>query len=388
MSRRAQQRPDARGVLLIEALVALLIVAFAIVALGAVQAQFLRSADLARQRGDALRLAQQDLETLRGYTRLEGPGSYASIGADSRQITPAQSGFNADFVFKREVESLDGDAAKAVRVTVTWQDRAGETQQVRLDALIHRADPALAFALSQPPDLQLHTAAGRNAAIPPSARDLGDGRSAYRPAGVPNQAWIFDNGTGVITSRCNLASPTRDSELIECVNVANGYLLSGTVRFSMDAPPSSDKPASAALPLSIQIVLTSKGHLLTPAFECGTNEPSTHKRVDYDCLVSGNTAAPPIWSGYADLAGLAFTGPHPVQSCRYSADYDGDGFIGNAEHPEQYIGVHASLRNQNFLVIAADQTCPAGHGIDPARGWFTNTATVLHQSAARPSHGS
>lgn len=51
----------------------------------------MRSADLARQRSDALRLAQQELESLRNCTSLEGPGnSFAAIGNATRQFQAAE----------------------------------------------------------------------------------------------------------------------------------------------------------------------------------------------------------------------------------------------------------------------------------------------------------
>jgi len=380
MSQRSLTRTS-RGLALIEALVALLIVALAVVAMGGVQATLVRSADLARQRGDALRLAQQDLERLRGFISLNGKAhSFAAIGNASSLIPALERGFNADYVLNREVQAAAGGQAAAVRVTVSWQDRAGARQQVRLDSLIHRADPALSFALSLPPAQERLGASSRHAGIPPAALDLGDGRSAYLPAGGERVAWIFDNVTGTVISRCRSgpgpAIPAlADLDLISCVNVANGYLLSGTVRFS-----------AGTLPLSLDLILSSNRHLIEPAFECTSLTLTAQARVDYDCIVHGNSDAPPIWSGYLDLAGLPFQGPKAVKVCRYSADYDGDGRIGNAEHPEHYLAVSRALRNQNFLVVPAAEDCPAGHGIDPDRGWFTNTATVLHQDEQRPSH--
>jgi hypothetical protein len=65
--------------------------------------------------------------------------------------------------------------------------------------------------------------------------------------------------------------------------------------------------------------------------------------------------------------------------CRYSADYDGDKAIANAEHPLDYAGVTTALTNQNFLIVNGSVSCPVGHAANPGQGVFSNTATLIHQ---------
>src|SRR6478736_274233 len=67
---KTSARPRPRGIGLIEALLALLAMAFGMVALVQLQSHMRRSADQARQRGEAMRLAQQHLEQLRDYALL------------------------------------------------------------------------------------------------------------------------------------------------------------------------------------------------------------------------------------------------------------------------------------------------------------------------------
>ena len=74
------------GVGLIEALVALLIVSFGMLAMVEVEAKLRSSADIAKQRGEAMHLAQQEMEQLRAYSvlalganPLAGTWSYAEI---------------------------------------------------------------------------------------------------------------------------------------------------------------------------------------------------------------------------------------------------------------------------------------------------------------------
>jgi hypothetical protein len=89
--------------------------------------------------------------------------------------------------------------------------------------------------------------------------------------------------------------------------------------------------------------------------------------------------------------------------CRYSSDYDLDGFvlspnssgsdvtaIDNTDHPYAYMQAAESLSNQNFLIIRARRTtgggaainCPTDAAVEvDGRGGenYTDTGTVLHQ---------
>ncbi len=397
---------SARGAALIEALLALMIVAFGIIALGGMQSTLTRSADLARQRGDALRVASSAMEALRSYSRFSGAdNSFTGIqSAPASNVTADQTGSNTDFSITRTITSSDGTALsakddgilKSVRVQVSWQDRAGDTQQLALDTFISGVDPALGFVISQAPEAGLRSVASRNTGVPPNAKDLGDGKSVYKPAGPSTVALVFNNVTGQVTRKCivplgSSTSSLGEADLTVCTTGLNGYLLSGTIGFNMSSPLTSDAAISPAQPsLALQLWLTSPRHSLTPSYECYSDAPVTldpyQTRVRYDCVVYPNSDNPSIWSGFLDLAGLPFTGTNATRVCRYSADYDDDQVISNAEHPLQYQKVVGSLLHQNFLVVNAAEACPAGHVADITRKQFTNTATVNHQDAVTPSH--
>ena len=399
-------RTPVRGVVLIEALVALLIVTFGIIALGGLQATLTRGADLARQRGDALRIASSRMESLRTYSQFSGSdNSFTGIQTvPESSIEVDQTGSNTDFSLTSTIATSDGNKLpsdydgilKAVRVHVGWKDRAGDAQHITLVSFISGADPALGFVLTQAADASLRAVASRNPGMPPSAKDLGGGKSVYKPAGPSTVALVFNNVTGVITSKCTvpLSSSTnslQETDLTVCTMGLNGYLLSGTVGFNMNSPLTSDAAVSPAQPsLTLQLWLTSTHHALTTSYECYSDAPATpdpfQTRVRYDCVVYPNSDTPSIWSGYLDIAGLSFTGTNATRVCRYSADYDGDLIIGNAEHPLQYQKVAGNLLNQNFLVVSANVSCPAGHAVNAALGHFTNTATVNHQDPTTPSH--
>lgn len=414
MKRRAsnssvdRQRP--RGVALIEALVALLIMAFGMLALIGMQGTLRRSADLSKQRGEAIRLAQQEMEGLRAYSVLAHPDPADPVPgvlafSDITSAANANAGdANSNAVFALTRSVTDGPLVqplqpqhKAVRVRVAWIDRAEGEQFVLIDSIIARADPGLSAALTQAPSsLTVQRPAGREASIPIGAHDLGDGRSVFVPSSNDTVAWVFNNLSGVIQGKCTVAMGTLSSALTaadvaSCSNNTWGYLLSGFVRFSFTSPPDSHQPNSAALMLDAGLValptLPAPAPPPDPApvHECYDNSgqvaPALGTVVSYYCIVYPSIALPRVWSGRLQLAGisLALNDPHPRKICRYSADYDRNGSISNAEHPSDYVKVGGALTRQNFLVINASETCPVGHAVDPAAGYFSNTATVLHQ---------
>ena len=228
-------RKSVRGVLLIEALVALLVVAFGMVTLMGLQNSLRLSADLARQRGEALRLAQRDMETLRAYSVLEKAQStadaqdFASIASTERTIHADSEGANAEYALTRQVSSSDDPKLKSIHTTVSWTDRSGTGQRVTLDSLIFGADPSLGAALSIAPGSA--PSPSRDASIPARAKDLGNGSSAYKPVEDGSVAWLFNNVDAVITSVCTV--PT---------DISTAALTSADLRDCREKSPSDSIP--------------------------------------------------------------------------------------------------------------------------------------------------
>jgi Tfp pilus assembly protein PilV len=399
--------PRQRGVALIEALVALLIMAFGMIALAGLQSNMRRSADLAKQRGEAIRLAQQHMEDLRDYAVLTRPAG-APIDllayADIADASDSDNAGNTTFTLTRTVRSApDGAPLKAVNVEVDWTDRAGDAQFVIIDSFITGADPSLSGSLGITPDAApLRRPGGRQASIPLEAKDLGNRRSALVPGPLATVAWIFNNITGDVIGRCTVAMGTSSASLTAastgadvgtCSYNMSGYLLSGFVRFSFDLPPSPDRPVHYALPnFDMEIVQAdappptpgnpAPSRPVAPSYQCFDNAPVDasflQPYVSYYCIVFPNTDATPNWSGKLNISGIGLDGDQ-YKICRYSADYDGDALISNAEHPLNYYRVSGSLPRQNFLVIRASAACPAGPAVDAAAGIFSDTTTVQHQ---------
>ena len=67
MTQHHRPRSNARGFTILEALIALLVLSFGMLAIAGFQTTLSRSADLAKQRTEAMRLAQQKMEILRAY---------------------------------------------------------------------------------------------------------------------------------------------------------------------------------------------------------------------------------------------------------------------------------------------------------------------------------
>ena len=114
---------DSRGASLVEAMVALAVMAFGMLAVVGVQSTLRYNGDVARQRSEATRLAQERLDQLRSFTAIDtGPPeqTWTNI-ADGVSTT---EGLNATYEVRSEVLSLPDTPAKVIRVTVSWADRA------------------------------------------------------------------------------------------------------------------------------------------------------------------------------------------------------------------------------------------------------------------------
>jgi Tfp pilus assembly protein PilV len=390
-----------RGTTLLEALVAFLVLTLGMLTVARVQGHLRLSADIARQRSEAVRLAQEDLETLRAFASIAataGLRAYDDIANLSRTVD-ADTGYatNTHYRVTRRIEPAAAPHAKNASVLVTWTDRSGGPQQIALDSIIAGSDPtysgALTLARSGTP---VKGALGRSVRVPIGAKDLGDGRSAYKPASAGTIAYLFDNASGALSGRCTgIASttPTRDlapADLGSC-DARIGYLLSGSVRYSAASPPD---PQGHDLPLAAAVSLALAGGPYPGAPECTSEALKTvayssagSLRLDavpiadgpqtlglaswaetgdrylaYHCAVY--PAADGRWSGRATLAPAGWsigTSATDHRVCRYTSDLDASGAADtNLEHPAAYSAVDSALANQDFLVIAGSETCPGG----------------------------
>ena len=414
-----------RGTTLLEALVAFLVLSLGMLTVGRVQTQLRLSADTARQRSEAVRLAQEDMETLRAFSVLQataGARSYADIASSTATVdTSAGYSSNTRYQVARTVEAAATPNAKNASVSVSWTDRAGAAQQVVISSVISGINPAYSGALGiAPSNAPAKGALSRSARVPLTAKDLGNGSSVLKPVSSGGVALVISNLSGAVTARCAGVNPNLATKDLSAVDLTNcdataGTLLSGNVRFSSTAPPNAAQANEPPLPLVVTLSLTGGAYNTAPwcaseALKTVSYNSVGGVRVDavpvaalpasvgvtswidtgdqfvaYHCVVYPPTAAA-MWSGRTTLTPTGWTigtgaGDHRV--CRYSADLDGSGAVdANIEHPASYSGVDSALANQNFLVIAGTENCPLGSPLKlegKGSDVFVNVSTAQHQ---------
>ncbi|MED5621336.1 prepilin-type N-terminal cleavage/methylation domain-containing protein [Ideonella sp. BN130291] len=378
-------RSAQRGMSLVEALVAFAISSVGLLAMVGTQTALRQSGDTVRQRAEAVRLAQGEMERLRALAPAELAGATDTTSATQQS--------NTRFVIERTVAPQPDAAYVAASVRVRWTDRRGESASLGLDSVIAAIDPVLSGRLFTPAAASAYTAPlGRSAAIPLQATDLGDGRSAFTPPGAAGFVWVFNNQSGQVTDICAVPPGTTVSAatLTQC-STTHALLLSGAVRFATGATASAadaERPGSAALNLDMQLTLRHADGTPTSA-TCVDDAAgaTTRSVVAYHCLVTVS-AGSPGWSGRLDVLPIGWTvgaDAAAYRVCRYSADHDGNHHVSNEEHPLDYTQVHGPLTHQNFLVIRGGNACPADVPADPARGDMVNSNTVEHAPRATPT---
>jgi Tfp pilus assembly protein PilV len=422
------RRRRALGTSLVEALVAMAVMAFGMLAVVGIQGTLRLNADVARQRSEAVRIAQETLERARAFSTIDaavGQTAYADL-ANSASVVVTGYTTNTQYTVSQSVIARSAPDRKETRVRVAWLDRNGEEQRVELDSVVGANDPRVSRALgARPNGIPLRQPLGRHAAIPPQAKSMGGGISAFKPpgpSGDSNVVWVFNDLTGVIVGVCNTITTGQaeltGADVASCSNNANGLPLSGFVRFATDMvdsitglprqPTAADaqNPPSTALNLAIALALTSTGHA-SPDHACFADAPltlTTRTVVRYFCAVFFQPGTVPLWSGISTLVPLAFIGPGEIawqiaddaadarltrlRVCRYTPATSDAQSIPNRLHPRQYANVKAlePLSDQNFLVIRAGNDtlafgCPTDVPVDPASGNLINSNTLVHQPA-------
>jgi type IV pilus modification protein PilV len=226
------------GFAIIEALVALLVVAFGMLAIASFQFTLSRASDVAKQRTEATRIAQREVDRLRSFGQRQSDGnltdarySYVDdVVSTSTAQTVTGLTTNTTYQISRQVRTAANmpvsaasspsltpslDRMRFVTVIVSWIDRIGQPQDVRLQTAISDGDPgdlgALGVARRAASTLRPKN---RNINVPYPAVNIAacpsgvaGGCSAFvAPPG--NVAYVFTNDTGNVVQQCTLATYT------------------------------------------------------------------------------------------------------------------------------------------------------------------------------------
>ncbi len=397
--RTARTSRPQRGVTLIEALIAFLVLALGMVALAQLPKQLRLKAEVARQRGEAVRLAQSEIEALRAVT--------------AEALTAADRSVDVNGTRYLLTRRIADDTATRVTIDIAWTDRSDTAQTLTLGTMVTGGPPALAAALGLARTEALaRGAAGRSPRVPVTAIDLGDGRSALKPVASGTVALLLSNVTGAVVGRCaavDASLATRDltrANLGTCDAVA-GLLISGTVRFTAATPPDPAQANDPPLPFTMTALPTTgtdpvaatcaSEALKTVAYDRDGNRrrdavplgatpaalgltawtETGERYASYHCTVYPGASA--RWSGRTELQPSGWTiatAAGAWRVCRFARDLDGSGAVDrNPEHPASYIDLGVSLANQNFLVVAGTAACPPGNN----SGLAVDLSTAPHQ---------
>lgn len=391
-------RSRQRGITLLESLVAFFVLAVGSVAVAQLLSHLRLGGDVARERSEAVRLAEEAIEDMRSFAAIEGPAgarAYASIATGSAVVEAASGAARNAYRIERTIDDAAFSGTKAARVAVRWADRSGAAREVRVDTFVAAADPAYSGALAIDTGAiraAPRGVAGRKPGLPLTAKSLGDGRSAWKPRENGASAWIFDDRSGAIVGLCEGLAPTtatRDLTLEALRGCATGRSLfvTGTVRFAAAAPAPAIDLASGSTTLAIDL---RDGGYPTPA-TCFAEarktvrfvvEGSLHvedvaldarpaafglSRWDEtgDSFLAWHCAVAPRadghWSGRIALVASGWTigtGVGDGRVCRFAAGDDRAAIDANIASAGVDRDVDAALLGRNFIVVRGSDPCP------------------------------
>lgn len=368
---KAHYKKPAHGFALIEALVAMMVVSFGMLAIAGFQTTLSLNADVSKQRTEATRLAQQKMEELRTFENL---AIYGTQMVSSSAVTPvtqetitsiAGTATNATFTRSWAITSASApDTGRSVVVTVAWTDRAGNAQQVQLTSHVSATDPLLTGSLWFPlPDgTILRRPKNRSIDIPVPAISIpGTGKSRIPWTGTSGGYLVFSDNTGDVELKCT-TTPTSEADLknTSICTKDERYLLTGYISGSQFAKVTKIEFSS------VQYITGTPECTVGDALDQNTGTKIANYKY-YACLIyptdhdtKATTAR--VWSGRVDLAGdtsTSLTDPPGTQVCRFSVTTPviqlptgiEPTLPYNNNHPETYVRVDRSLDNQNFSII-------------------------------------
>ena len=206
------------GFSLIEALIALLVVSFGMLGIASFQYTLSRASDVAKQRTEATRIAQKEIDRLRSFIQREAETTATSLLTYVEDLVDAPSApvlgvsTNTTYNMRRVVTTPVGDKFRWINVIVSWDDRSGQNHDVRLATAISDGDPSDLGVLGVTRRLSSTLRPkNRNINVPYPAVNLATcpagstGCSAFVPP-PGNVAYVFDNANGNVIQSCTLTN--------------------------------------------------------------------------------------------------------------------------------------------------------------------------------------
>jgi len=246
------------GFSLIEGLTSLLVTAFGMMAVATFYVSLSNSSDLAKQRTEAVRLAQLKMEELRAFEQVaaDGVGNRFDYTDDVVSGSDTIDRANGDYVTSTSytrtwtVAGNGTDPQKWIRVEVRWTDRTDQVQNVSLRSVIARSDAGSIGTLAVGPGpIKPRSPKNRSLDIPYPAVSLGGEKSGFSPPGAGGRFFVFDNTTGVVLGECTGALREGTAVSFDAVYddgtscteyEVKRYLLSGYIRFVLGSFSLSD----------------------------------------------------------------------------------------------------------------------------------------------------
>ena len=335
---QSPRRGGQRGFTLIEALISLVVMAFGMLALSGMQLSLSRNADVAKQRTEAMRLAQARIEEMRSFTGIS-TGTINWNGLDSTANTTTVT--NTTYTVASTMSGVNTDTMRPVNVQVSWSDRTGAAQSVNIASVISQTDPRDPGFIGNPLPLNkpLKRPKNRDINIPIPAIDLGNGTSSYQFSNT--YAVVFSNINGSVVETCNPGKTVLVlADLGTCVTFT-GYILAGYINTTVTTVPTGVNTSGLSLnsPHATQTINCQFGNATDQ-----NNGATIANYKYYLCVIplSGNL----LWSGTFRLGGVPTTGSYVV--CRFQ--YTQTAVTANERNSQPYLNVDTSMDEQNYLI--------------------------------------
>lgn len=425
------------GFAIIEALVALVIVGFGMLALAGMQGALTRNVDVAQQRTEATRLAQEKMEELRSIVSTSTSvniaataSAPATVSSAGRMWTSPDLGGDNDDGVGRSGETIDdyetnttytrawyidvstrstdtgspyhrsNEAERLIGVLVTWVDRAGETQKVSLSSIISKTDPSdagfLGFPLPQ--NTFIRRPLNRSLDIPIPAVNIGNDKSAVKFG--DNKYLKFQNTTGDVLELCTPTTTLTDNPTATELNAAltsnvcaeiKGYIVAGYINKNSSMSNSDwsaiqgglginhqgvNRNAPGSAPISCQF---------GDAISLSTGSVIANTKY-YICVIPLTEPSPALtsygpynWGGYIKISfpDTAITA-NKFYVCRYQYAI-GNTLDANQANVQPYVNVNKSIDQQNYQISTTTNTsstppsCPSDMSVSGV------STGVLHQ---------